>query len=300
MDAPVAALRAALEAGEPAILVTVAKARGSTPREAGAAMVVTAARAVGTVGGGALEMEGIAEARRLLAAGEAVSKLDIPLGPAIGQCCGGRVVLDLARASPALLAQIEAGDAAAKAAHPSVLVFGAGHTGQALARALAPLPLRTLVIDPRADRLADLPPGTARRQAAIPEAEVAAASAGSAFVVATHDHALDFLIASAALARPDAAYVGMIGSATKRESFRRHLAGEGRAGEIDRLVLPIGGAAIRDKRPEVIAALVAAELLVTFAYNLEENRCTGFAPVQSQCNKLTNHPRWTEPHAATS
>ncbi len=263
-------------------------------------MLVTARCAAGTVGGGALEMEGIAEARRMLASGEAASRLDIPLGPAIGQCCGGRVLLDLARASPTLLATIEAGKAEAEAAYPTVLVFGAGHTGQALARALAPLPLRTLVIDGRADRLADLPEGTARRRAAIPEAEVAAAPPGSAFVVATHDHALDFLIASAALARRDATYVGMIGSATKRESFRRHLASEGRAGEIERLVLPIGGSAIRDKRPEVIAALVAAELLVTFARKLEENRCTGFAPVQSQCNKSMQHPRRTESHAATS
>lgn len=300
MSAPVAALRAALEAGEPAILVTVAEARGSTPREAGAAMLVTATSATGTVGGGALEMEGIAEARRMLAGGEAASTLDIPLGPAIGQCCGGRVVLDLARASPAILALIEAGEAAAKAAHPIVMVFGAGHTGQALARALAPLPLRTLVVDPRADRLADLPDGIVRRRAAIPEGEVADAPPGSAFVVATHDHALDFLVASAALARRDAVYVGMIGSATKRESFRRYLGTHGQAGEIDRLVLPIGGSSIRDKRPEVIAALVAAELLVTFARKLEENRCTGFAPVQSQCNNLMQHPRRTESHVATS
>ena len=95
----------------------------------------------------------------------------------------------------------------------------------------------------------------------MPEAEVESAPRRSAFVVMTHEHSLDFLIAGAALARADAAYVGMIGSATKRERLRRHLeaAGRGPARSM-RLTLPIGGAALRDKRPEVIAALTAAEL----------------------------------------
>lgn len=271
-------LRAALSARDPAIVVRVERAEGSTPREAGAAMLVTSAGVFGTVGGGALEMEGIAEARRMLAAGEREGRLDIPLGPAIGQCCGGRVVLRLQRGTAALLEVLERADETTRLAWPHVYLFGAGHTGQATARALEPLPLRTLVVDTRADRLGDLPPGVERRRAAVPEAEIAGAPPGSAFVVMTHDHALDFLIAAAALARDDAAYVGMIGSATKREKFRRFLAERGEAGRIERLVLPIGASPVRDKRPAVIAALVAAELVVQLlGQNLGQD-CAGFAP----------------------
>jgi xanthine dehydrogenase accessory factor len=93
------------------------------------------------------------------------------------------------------------------------------------------------------------------------------APAGSAFVVLTHDHALDFLIVAEALKREDAAYVGMIGSKTKKATFRNwHLktAGGSEAG-FARLVSPIGGSEVKDKRPAVIAALVAAEIMTALA-----------------------------------
>ncbi len=78
----------------------------------------------------------------------------------------------------------------------------------------------------------------------------------------THDHALDFLIAAEALQRQDAAYVGMIGSKTKKATFKNWLKREaGREDLFENLVCPIGGAVVKDKRPEVIAALAAAEIL---------------------------------------
>ncbi|PST30285.1 xanthine dehydrogenase accessory protein XdhC, partial [Mesorhizobium loti] len=84
----------------------------------------------------------------------------------------------------------------------------------------------------------------------------------SAFVVLTHDHALDFLIATEALGREDASYVGMIGSKTKRATFKNWLSREVDRPELfGRLVCPIGGTAVKDKRPPVIAALAAAEIL---------------------------------------
>ncbi|MBB3950675.1 xanthine dehydrogenase accessory protein XdhC [Aureimonas jatrophae] len=288
----------ALASGEPACLVEVERARGSTPREEGAAMLVTATSVEGTVGGGALEMEAIIEARRLLAAGEDTSRLAVPLGPAIGQCCGGHVTLRLCRLTESVAAEREQRLAAEREQDPAVLVFGAGHTGQALARALQPLPLRLLVVDTRADHLARLPDGVERRLTVLPEETIEAAEPGSAFVVMTHDHGLDFLLAAAALARGDAAYVGMIGSATKRRTFERRLAEEGRAGDAEKLTLPIGGAALRDKRPSVIAALAAAEILVALARS-RENRCTGFAPAQNGCNNVSDRST-AALHAATS
>lgn len=283
MSAIVDAMRAGLAAGEPAMLVRVERALGSTPREAGAAMLVTRGASVGTVGGGALELSGVREARAMIAAGRRRGALDIPLGPALGQCCGGRVTLSLSLLDAALLDAETAAEERRRRALPLALIFGAGHTGRALAVALAPLPLRVRLVDERPDLLRDLPGAIEARATALPEAEVAAAPPGSAFLVMTHDHALDFLIAAAALGRRDAAYVGMIGSATKRERFRRFLCEGGEAPAIARLTLPIGGSAVRDKRPAVIAAMTAAEILPLLLREHEENRQLGLAGTLARC-----------------
>jgi xanthine dehydrogenase accessory protein XdhC len=256
----------AARVGEPAVLVTVRQARGSTPREAGATMLVTASSVFGTIGGGRLEWEAIARARRMLSQGEHEAGLDMPLGPAVGQCCGGHVRLELRRADAALLAGLEAEERAAAAALPEILLFGAGHVGKALARSLAPLPLRVRWVESRADEFPAEPlPGveTVCTARLVGEAQRAPASAG--YLVLTHSHALDFELCAAVLERGDFGYLGLIGSATKRARFERGFRELGIApSRIARLVCPIGGG-VRDKRPAVIAAMVAAELITTFA-----------------------------------
>jgi xanthine dehydrogenase accessory factor len=100
----------------------------------------------------------------------------------------------------------------------------------------------------------------------MPESLVAEAPPGSAFLVLTHDHALDFLILKEALARIDAAYAGMIGSKSKRATFSHWFKREGgNAAALPRLVCPMGGSTVKDKRPEVIAALTAAEVMAALA-----------------------------------
>lgn len=85
------------DSGLPLVRIVVANVEGSTPREAGAAMLVMRDRTIGTIGGGQLEFEAIAHARALLASAEARHPLWLrdmrtwPLGPALGQCCGGVV-----------------------------------------------------------------------------------------------------------------------------------------------------------------------------------------------------------------
>ncbi len=256
-----------LAAGTPAVVVTVAEARGSTPREAGAAMLVTDARSFGTVGGGRLEWECLAQARKLLAGGQLEAWADIPLGPAVGQCCGGHVRLRLRRAGAGDLALLEAEEAEAAASLPTVLLFGAGHVGRALAAALAPLPLRLRWIDARAGEFPLEPPrGVEVLVTDRPLAEIANAPAASAAFVLTHSHALDFELCAAMLERGDFAYLGLIGSATKRARFERGFRELGISqARIDGLACPIGGTALRDKRPAVIAALAAAELLLALA-----------------------------------
>ena len=247
------------------VLVEVEAADGSTPREAGAWMLVAADCIFGTIGGGQLEFMAIDHARRALESGAQMNEITIPLGPEIGQCCGGRVSLGFKRVDRAVaMTLIEKVDLEI-AQRPHVYVFGAGHVGDALAMALSLVPLRTILVDTREEELsATQVPGIETCLTAMPEAVVRDAPAGSAFVVLTHDHALDFLITAEALARNDASYVGMIGSKTKRATFRNWLTREvGRPEFFDRLVCPVGGTAVKDKRPTIIAALAAAEIMVS-------------------------------------
>ncbi len=244
------------------VLVEVTETWGSTPREAGTIMLVADNGLWGTIGGGYLEFMAISHARRLLAGETLAPVLDVPLGPEIGQCCGGRTLLSFRSVDADVMAQLSERLADERAAFPEVMVFGAGHVGLALAHALQPLPLNVTLIDSRPEIDGTPPKGITFLRVAMPEAEVARLKPGAAVVILTHDHALDFLIAKEALARTDLAYVGMIGSKTKRATFASHLdrEGLGRAA-LERLTLPIGGGTVKDKRPAVIAAMVAAELL---------------------------------------
>jgi xanthine dehydrogenase accessory protein XdhC len=261
------ALHELLARGEPAVLVEVAALKGSAPREAGARMLVTARAIHGTIGGGRLEWEATLRARTLLEGNEPSALLEVPLGPEIGQCCGGFVSLRLRRADDALRAELEAIEQAEDEKLPLVLLFGAGHVGKALASALAPLPLRVRWIDGRAGEFPDPPiPGP---EVVISEralAAVDAAPAGAAYLVLTHSHALDSMVCAAVLQRGDFAYLGLIGSRTKRARFERGFRDLGIPEDrIARLVCPIGGNRIKDKRPAVIAAMTAAELICALA-----------------------------------
>lgn len=246
-----------------AIVAELTSVRGSSPREQGTFMLVGVSSEFGTIGGGALEYLVIEHARRLIRRGRQSEAMDVPLGPEIGQCCGGRVKIELQFVTGEVRAALSARVAGEDAGRPHVYVFGAGHVGRALAANLALLPVQVHVIDTRAQELALLPAGTDAKLVAMPEAVVRHAPLGSAFVIVTHDHALDFLIAQEALARPDCPYVGMVGSKTKRARFASWYLGEGGTKDaLGRLVLPIGDQGVVDKRPEVIAVMAAAEIMV--------------------------------------
>lgn len=249
--------------GADCAIIEIAEAQGSTPREAGAFMAATLEECAGTIGGGQMEFHAIDRARALLREGRASETIDVALGPHLGQCCGGRVVITLRRAAFAD-AQALAGREDAEA-RPDVFIFGAGHTGFALTQALALLPVRVRLVDDRPDLNPHLPDGVVFHRLEDPAEALGAAPAQSAFVILTHSHALDYRLTDAALRRDDAAYVGMIGSATKLARFRQWF--RARGGEeslLAQLVCPIGGKAAADKRPGVIAALTAAELIHRF------------------------------------
>lgn len=246
----------------PTILVTVDDAKGSTPRIQGTQMLVSATGMLGTIGGGQLEYMAIDAARAMLRSGEVSRRLTIPLGPEIGQCCGGRVMLLLSKCDAQSAENLASSVKVAKEKQPSVYIFGAGHVGRALAIALLPLPVNSLLIDSREDELALADPAIDQDLTPLPETHIRAAAPGSAFIMLTHDHALDFLLTREALARNDAAYVGMIGSKTKRATFARWLESEtGSRHGLEKLTMPIGASKLKDKRPAVIAAMVAAEAM---------------------------------------
>jgi xanthine dehydrogenase accessory factor len=248
-----AALAELSAAGRAAVVVTVLRAEGSTPREAGAKMVVTSDGARGTIGGGHLEWKALELARELLRTAVDADAAPPPvvrefaLGPSLGQCCGGAATLLF---EPLLPVRWD------------VAIFGAGHVGKATVKVLAELPCNVIWIDPREAEFPQAAPPGVRIVADDPVDAVADLRPGSDAVVMMHSHELDFRVAEAALRRRDLGYVGVIGSATKRARFLARLAERGFGAEdLARLTCPVGLPGIRGKHPAVIAIAVAAQLL---------------------------------------
>jgi xanthine dehydrogenase accessory factor len=282
--------RDALSRG-PAALVTILATEGSAPRGPGARMVVTEARLAGSIGGGALEHQAAAQARAILALEPGSWRIqDYPLGPLLGQCCGGRVRLLVERLADAPQQdgpfEIELGDrvlrrpiageapgamqargplptAGARFIEPletdamPVFMFGAGHVGRAIAARAAGLPLHLSWYDSRPE-LAETPGVYPAGEAEL-VARAAEAPEDAAVVILTHDHGLDYRIAAAALGSR-ARFVGLIGSQTKRARFLSRLAADGV--DAARLTCPIGLPGISGREPEVIAIAALAQLLM--------------------------------------
>jgi xanthine dehydrogenase accessory factor len=145
-----------------------------------------------------------------------------------------------------------------------LVLFGAGHVGRALVLALAPLPFSVTWVDPRPDAFPSHVPGnvTLRHLAEATEA-LAGLPGGSFVLVMSHSHQLDLALVHAALSDDRIAYVGLIGSKTKRARFEKRLAEAGiPALRIAELVCPIGVPGLHSKKPAVIAAATVTELLI--------------------------------------
>jgi len=282
--------REALQQG-PAALVTILATEGSAPRGPGARMVVTETGLKGTIGGGKLEHLSMAQARAILALAPGSWRVqDYPLGPLLGQCCGGRVRLlveHLDRVPDGegpfevtLSDRVERRPFPGEGPRPMgargplpaagarfvesvetdrlpVTLFGAGHVGRALAERASGLPLAIAWYDSRPE-MAETP-GVVLADEAAMVAQAAAAPEGSAVVILTHDHGLDYRLTAAALGS-SARFVGLIGSKTKRARFLSRLAADGV--DTARLTCPIGLPGIAGREPEVIAIATLAQLLM--------------------------------------
>lgn len=255
-----AALALLRERNETAVLATLAHVRGHSPRDAGAKLVISATGSWGTVGGGNFEADVIDRARELISAGSATTELmafslsDKSVTRHGVQCCGGEV---------SVLLEV-------LAARRTVAIFGMGHVGYEIAHILSRLPLNLVLVDSRQDALAPgrmqpLRQGQATlsvHHAPAPEAVLQELPQGADILVLTHDHGEDLILCEAAL-RSQPSYIGLIGSRSKWQRFRKRLGNEGYSDEqISRITCPIGLAAISSKDPASIAIAVAADLAI--------------------------------------
>jgi len=285
----------------PIVRVVVAAVQGSAPREEGAAMAVWDGGQAGTIGGGALEFDAADQARALLAAGQGAAAWRRPLGPALGQCCGGAVTLVAERVDDAWLAALpETGPYARRiegAAEPPLAIrralvaargkgwtettwaqgwlaepvappardlwiWGAGHVGRALVAVLAPLPgFRITWVDTAPNRF---PPD-------CPDgvAQLVATDPGAVATRAPRD--ADHLILTYShaidldlchrLLAHGFGSCGLIGSASKWARFRARLAALGHGSAEISRISCPIGDPALGKHPQAIAVGVAAGLL---------------------------------------
>lgn len=237
------------ERGVPCVLITVMEAKGFTPRDAGTKMIVSESETFGTIGGGNLEFEAIAAARSLLMQAIAAPLVkDYPLGPSLAQCCGGSVSVFLEPILP----------------HKHTLyLFGAGHVGREVVRVLEGLPVTIKWVDSRDHEFPDVIPGNCEKiVTASPESVVASIPGNAYIVIMTHNHDLDYELVERCFTKGDFAYLGLIGSDTKRARFEKRLKVNGVAEDsLSRLTCPIGIGGVTGKHPREIAIALAAELL---------------------------------------
>ncbi|WP_426142065.1 xanthine dehydrogenase accessory protein XdhC [Pseudomonas sp. DWP3-1-2] len=255
----ISALAELQDQGKACVLVTIIEERGSTPRNAGSKMVVSAERIFDTIGGGHLEYKAMEIARDMLASGSQHTRLErFNLGASLGQCCGGvNVLLFEPMGQP----------------QAQIAVFGAGHVGRALVPLLASLPCRVRWIDSREQEFPpQMPSGVRKIVTEDPLDEIDALPPGSYCIVMTHNHPLDLELTAAILKRGDFAYFGLIGSRTKRVKFEHRLRDRGfDAALLQRMRCPMGLGEVKGKLPMEIAVSIAAEVIATYNVNFGQH-----------------------------
>ena len=298
---------AILNDGQEVVLVTVTATKGSSPRNQGSRMLVTKAGIWQTIGGGALEFDVMARARKMLASDDdhwLRQHITIILGPDMGQCCGGQMSLLLEKFTlkqatilaalhhedhdnqmlvhpfesgvPLRLQSAQASFDNAVFAAPvmrrqiPLFIYGAGHVSRALIPRLDGLGFDIFLVDIDAARFAaELGPADGlgdnvqKLLAKAPEEIALRAPKGAVHLVMTHSHSLDEAICLQLLMRGDFAYLGLIGSKSKRARFAKRLTAAGVSpAMLDLLICPIGINEIKGKSPARVALSITAHLAI--------------------------------------
>lgn len=300
-----------LQHHEQVCLVVISRVQGSTPREVGASLIVTADGFSGSIGGGMLEHDALFQANAVLKA-DPESKpqghrfwRDYPLGPSLGQCCGGFVSLmfepipasdlslwqalachqtgfiihpDDASQSISWRQDRKTQDGLAQPLTPSRLPFylyGAGHVGRAVMDVTGGLPLDRFWIDTHQDRFPDTIADDISVIHATDPAQIPQyAPDGAIHLVMSYSHQIDLEICASVLKAGSCSHIGLIGSQTKWARFRSRLKDMGFAEDrINSIQCPVGLTAISGKEPVRVALSVAGQLAEwTYAVTLASER----------------------------
>ena len=246
--------------GKAYVMVTLVGVSGSTPRNSGTKMIITRDELFDTISGGHIEYKAIKHAHNLLSQGKDCQQLEhFQLGSNLGQCCGGNA---------SVLFECFAANGV------NIMLFGAGHVGQALIPILASLPCHITWVD---SREAQFPKNSASYHnvrkvvSDQPEDEVSTMPDNSYFIVMTHNHQLDFDISQKILNRGDFNYLGLIASDTKWRRFKqRYKHRDIDEKQVARMSCPIGLADVTGKLPMEVAVSVAGEIINYYQDELKQ------------------------------
>lgn len=240
------AASAALRDGRPAALVTVIGTQGSTPRDAGARMLIYAdGSSVGTIGGGAIERKAHDLAREALQAGTP-RRYFAEINAAADMGCGGNMELYV---EPLQVA-------------PPLYLFGAGHVARAVAPLLRQAGFRVTVVDDRPELAIDeaFPRCVVRREDPVAFAEALQTDDNTHVLLMTHLHSRDQALLGAFLGRPHR-FIGMLGSQVKVARIYENLAKQGHTEASMSSVRAPVGLDIGAQTPFEIAVSVVAQLV---------------------------------------
>ncbi len=233
--------------GRPFIVVTIVDTHGSVPQDVGSKMIVTDhGFDFGTVGGGKVEAKAIEHALRMLQLDSSHEFADWNLKADVGMTCGGRIRLFFERFNQ----------------RPwTIIIFGAGHVSQALARLLDTLPCKVTCVDPRQEWLEKLPASIEVIHMEKPEDFVPQLSSDSSLLCMTRGHSSDLPILQSIFSRPEAfRFVGVIGSLAKAAVLKKELLASGIDEHRIQFHCPVG-LPIGTNHPGEIAISIAAQLL---------------------------------------
>ena len=235
---------------------------GSVPRNKGTIMLITEKYIFGSIGGGQLEYNIINKSKNLLKLKKFKEEIiNIPLGPSIGQCCGGYVQVKITKHKNG--EESFKDEDKIKKNDGNLYIFGAGHIGKELSSRSVDLDFNINLIDSREEYLKIQKNSKIRNiYAKFPWLLVKNLKKNSFFIILTHSHDHDFKIINEILSLNNFKFIGLIGSKTKMKRFENRLIKLGHNQSlINKIESPIGLKSISSKKPAEIAISIIARLL---------------------------------------